>query len=310
MDAFTSVLKPGTKEGWEILSTFYIVLGVATLIFVIVAGLVVYAVIRFRRREGRAPKQLSENVRLEVLWISIPLLIVVGFFILAVRIMSLVNPPVLGNKPDLTVVAHQWWWELHYPQSGVTAANEIHLPVGKHLLCRFESADVIHGFWVPSFGQKIDVIPGHPNYMWLTITRPGLYLGTCSSFCGMGHAHMAIRVFAQSPEDFSAWLAHQRQPALPPSTVGAAKGAEAFMEKNCVNCHSIAGLMTRGRVAPDLTHVGSRATLAAGTLPNTPENLAKWLKNPQSVKMGALMPDTGLENDQIKDLSAYLEGLK
>ena len=310
MDTFTSVLKPVTKEASDILSSFYIVLGVAAFIFVIVAGLVVYALIRFRRRKGREAKQFTENVRLEVLWISVPVLIVAGLFILAVRIMLLVNPPVLGNKPDLTVVAHQWWWELHYPQSGVTAANEIHLPVGKHLLLRFESADVIHGFWVPSFGQKIDVIPGHPNYLWQTMTRPGLYLGTCNSFCGMGHAHMGIRVFAQSPEDFSAWLAHQRQPASPPSAVGAAKGAEVFSEKNCVNCHSIAGLMTRGRVAPDLTHVGSRTTLAAGTLPNTPENLAKWLKDPQSVKMGVLMPDIGLNTDQIKDLTAYLEGLK
>lgn len=310
MDTFTSVLNPVTKQASDILSSFYIVLGVAVFIFVIVAGLVVYAVIRFRRRTGREPEQFTENVWLEVLWISIPLLIVTGLFVVAVRVMYLVNPPVLGNKPDLTVVGHQWWWELHYPQSGVTAANEIHLPVGKHLLLRFESADVIHGFWVPSFGQKIDVIPSHPNHMWLTITRPGLYLGTCNSFCGMAHADMRIRVFAQSPEDFSAWLAHQRQPASPPSSVGAAKGAGVFREKNCVNCHSIAGLMTRGRVAPDLTHVGSRTTLAAGTLPNTPENLAKWLKNPQSVKKGVLMPDIGLNTDQIKYLTAYLEGLK
>ncbi|MEJ2690430.1 MAG: cytochrome c [Deltaproteobacteria bacterium] len=121
---------------------------------------------------------------------------------------------------------------------------------------------------------------------------------------------MRIRVFAQSSEDFSAWLANQGQPASPPSVVGAAKGAEVFREKNCVHCHSIAGLMTRGRVAPNLTHVGSRTTLAAGTLPNTPENLAKWLKNPQAVKRGVLMPEIGLTTDQIKDLVAYLEGLK
>jgi cytochrome c oxidase subunit 2 len=126
----------------------------------------------------------------------------------------------------------------------------------------------------------------------------------------MGHAHMRIRVFAQSPEDYSAWLAHQRQPAPTPSAIEAAKGAEVFREKNCVNCHSIAGLMTRGRVAPDLTHVGSRTTLASGTLPNTTENLAKWLTDPQSVKKGALMPEIGLNPDQIKYLVAYLEGLK
>ena len=310
MDNFTSVLAPVTTEGSYILSSFYIVLGVAVLIFVLVTGLVVYASIKFRRRTGREPKQFSENFWLEVLWIAIPLLIVEGLFIVAVRVMFLVNPPVLGNKPDLTIEAHQWWWNLHYPEAGVTAANEIHLPVGKHLLLNFESADVIHGFWVPAFGQKIDVIPGHPNSIWLTITRPGLYQGACNSFCGMGHALMRILVFAQSPEDFKAWLVQQRQEASPPSTVEAEKGIEIFKEKNCVNCHSIAGFMTRGRVAPDLTHVGSRTTLAAGTLPNTPENLAKWLKNPQSVKKGVLMPDTGLETDQIKYLTAYLEGLK
>ena len=310
MDTYTSVLQPATKQAADILGSFYIVLGVAAVIFAIVAGLTVYAVIRFRSRKGREPKQYSENVRLEVLWTTIPLLIVAGLFFVAVRVMSQVNPPALGKKPDLTVVAHQWWWELHYPQSGVTAANEIHLPVGRQLLLRLESADVIHGFWVPSFGQKIDVIPGHPNHVWLNITRPGLYLGTCNSFCGMAHAHMGIRVFAQSPEDFSAWLAHQRQPASPPSAAGAKKGAEVFREKNCVNCHSIAGLATRGRVAPDLTHVASRTTLASGTIANTPENLAKWLQDPQSVKKGVLMPDIGLKTDQIKYLTAYLEGLK
>ncbi len=310
MDNFTSVLAPVTKEASDILSSFYIVLGVSAFIFAIVAGLVVYASIRFRRREGREPKHFTENFRLEVLWISIPILIVAGLFIVAVRIMFLVNPPVADKKPDLIVDAHQWWWELHYPQSGVTAANEIHLPVDKHLLLRFESADVIHGFWVPSFGQKIDVIPGHPNHIWLTITRPGLYQGACNSFCGMAHAHMRILVFAQTPDDYNAWLAHQRQPASPPTAVAAEKGIKVFKEKNCVNCHSIAGLMTRGRVAPDLTHVGSRTTLAAGTISNTPENLGKWLRDPQSVKRGVLMPDTGLETDQVTDLIAYLEGLK
>jgi len=310
MDTFTSFLQPVTKEASYILDSFYIVLGVAAVIFVIVAGLVLYATIRFRRRRGREAKQFSENIRLEILWISIPLLIVIGLFIVSVRTMYQVNPPVFGHKPDLILVGHQWWWELRYPESGVTAANEIHLPVGKHLLIRFESADVIHGFWVPSFGQKIDVIPGHPNYMWLTITRPGLYLGSCNSFCGMGHAYMRIRVFVESPEDFSAWVAHQGQPAASPSTGAAAKGAEVFKEKNCVHCHSIAGLMNRGSVAPDLTHLGSRTTLAAGTIPNTPENLTKWLKDPQSIKKGALMPEIGLNTEQIKYLTAYLEELK
>lgn len=278
-------------------------LGVAAFIFAIVTGLTAYAVIKFRRRKGQAPKQFNENVRLEVLWIAIPTLIVSGLFVVAVWVMWEVNPSILGKKPDLTVVAHQWWWELHYSPSGVTAANEIHLPVGQKLLIRFKSADVIHTFWVPSFGQKIDVIPGHPNHLWLTIEHPGLYLGRCNSFCGLGHAHMGIMVVAQSPEDFNAWLAHQQQPAPPPSTDQAKKGFQVFINKNCGICH-----MTG--IGPDLMHVGSRETLAAGTLSNTPANMAKWLKDPQAIKMGVKMPNNGLTTDQITYLTAYLEGLK
>jgi cytochrome c oxidase subunit 2 len=308
MDTFTSILKPATKEASDILISFYIVLGVAAFIFAVVAGLALYALYRFRRREGREPKIFRENVRLEILWTSIPLFIVTGLFVVAVWTMALVNPPAHGHQPDLTVTAHQWWWELHYPQSGVTAANEIHLPAGKRQLLRFESADVIHGFWVPSLGKKIDVIPGHPNHLWLTLEQPGVYLGACSSFCGMGHGKMGIRAIVEAPGDFNTWLGSQQQPASPPPTAQAAKGAGVFMEKNCVNCHSIKGFAT-GHVGPDLTHVASRETLAAGTLSNTPENLSRWLKNPQAVK-DCNMPDIGLSDEQVGYLVAYLGGLK
>ncbi len=302
MDTFTSVLKPGTQQASDILISLYIVLGVGAIIFAVVAGLVVYVSFKFRRREGREPKQFSENVRLEVIWISIPLLIVTGLFVVAVWTMSSVNPPALGYQPDLTVTAHQWWWELRYPQPGATAANEIHLPVGRRLLLRFESGDVIHSFWVPSLGQKIDMIPGHPNHLWLTLEQPGLYLGACNSFCGMGHGMMRIRAIAQSPEDFNAWIIHQQQPALPPHTDQAKKGFKIFTQKNCVLCHFT-------EVAPDLAHVASRETLAAGTISNTPENLSRWLKDPQAVK-DCNMPDLGLSDDQVRYLVAYLGGLK
>jgi cytochrome c oxidase subunit 2 len=311
MDFSTTVLSPGTKQASDILSSFYIMLGVAAFIFVVVAGLVVYASIRFRRREGGPePKQFRENVGLEVLWISIPTLIVIGLFIIAVRTMSQVNPPVIDRKPDLIVVAHQWWWELHYPQSGVTTANEVHLPVGRLQLLRLISDDVIHDFWVPSLGKKVDIIPGHPNHLWLTIVRPGTYLGTCDEFCGAEHAWMRIRVIAQNPGDFDAWLRHQEQPAAPPSPGAAEKGAGIFEQKNCVNCHSITGVATRGLVAPDLTHVASRETLASGVLSNTPANLYRWLKSPQAIKPGCNMPDLGLSDNQIEYLTAYLGGLK
>jgi cytochrome c oxidase subunit 2 len=309
LDTFTSVLKPGTEQASDILISFYIVLGVGAFIFAVVAGLVVYVSFRFRRREGQEPKQFSENVRLEVIWISIPLLIVTGLFVVAVWTMSLVNPPALGIKADLTVTAHQWWWELRYPQPGATAANEIHLPVGRRLLLRFESGDVIHSFWVPSLGQKIDMIPGHPNHLWLTLEQPGVYLGACNSFCGMGHGMMRIRAIAEAPGDFNVWLGSQQQSAKLPSTAAAKTGVGIFVQKNCVNCHSIRGLVTTGHVAPDLTHVASRETLAAGTLPNTPENLSRWLKDPQAVK-DCNMPDIGLSDEQVGYLVAYLGGLK
>jgi cytochrome c oxidase subunit 2 len=309
MDTFTSVLTPATKQASDILTAFYIVLGVAAFILMIVAGLVVYTSIRFRQRKGREPKEFRENVRLEIFWISLPLLIVIGLFIVAVLTMSLVNPPALGIKPDLTIVAHQWWWELRYAHPEATAANEIHLPLGKRQLLRFESADVIHSFWVPSLGKKIDIIPGHPNHLWLSLVRPGVYLGACNSFCGMGHGMMKIRAILESPDDFKAWLASQKQPAELPSSSAAKKGAGIFVQKNCVNCHSIAGLMTTGHVAPDLTHVASRETLAAGTIPNTPEDLSRWLEDPQAIK-DCNMPDLGLSVDQVRDLVAYLGGLK
>lgn len=311
MNFFTSVLTPGTRQASDILSSFYIMIGVAVFIFAIVAGLVLYASFRFRRRQsGHEPEQFRENVGLEILWISIPMIIVIGLFVVAVRVMSVVNPPALGHQPNLMIVAHQWWWELRYPQSGVTTANEIHLPVGKLQLLKLESQDVIHSFWVPSLGQKIDIIPGHPNYLWLTVERAGTYLGACSVFCGLAHAGMRIRVIAQSAEDFNAWSSGQQQTASPPSTDPAMKGAGIFIQKNCINCHPISGLITTGHVAPDLTHVASRETLASGVLSNTAANLSAWLKDPQAVKHGCNMPDLGLSDDEVKYLTAYLGGLK
>jgi cytochrome c oxidase subunit 2 len=308
---FTSVLRPGTLQAQDILLAFYIMLGVAAFILAVVAGLVIYASVRFRYREGGPPaKQFSENVMLETVWIVIPSMIVLGLFFVTVKVMSVVNPPVMNHKPNLVVIAHQWWWELHYPEYGVTTANEIHLPVGRLLLLRLLSDDVIHDFWVPSLGKKVDIIPGHPNHLWLTIDRPGLYLGTCDEFCGAEHAWMRIRVIAQTPEDFDAWIKHQKRPASPPSTIQAMHGIEEFMEKNCINCHSISGLVTRGRVGPDLTHLASRQTLASGVFANTPANLFKWLKNPQAIKPGCHMPDLNLSDDEVSNLVAYLGGLK
>lgn len=214
------------------------------------------------------------------------------------------------QAPDLVIVARQWWWEIRYTKSGVVTANEIHIPAGERILARIESADVIHNFWVPQLGRKMDAIPGHPNQMWLQADTPGIYEGTCSEYCGAQHAWMRIRVVAQTPSAFATWQQAQQQvPALPGSG-DAGHGARLFQSMTCANCHAIAGTGADATVGPNLTHVGSRATLGAGVLENTPDNLAKWLASPQAVKPGNHMPNLKLTDTEISALVAYLESLQ
>lgn len=311
MDA-TSVLHPATQQGLEILNLFYVMLGVAAVIFSVVAGLVIYACIRFRRRKGDGePKPVADNRKLEIIWTVIPSLIVLGLFVATVRVMHEVNPPAAQDqKTDLVITAHQWWWELYYPLSGVKSANELYLPMGRQLLLRLYSADVVHDFWVPSLGKKVDVIPNHPNHLWLNIDRPGTYLGTCDEFCGAEHAWMRIRVTGQSAPAFEEWIRHQSEPAQPPSGEKARKGAELFLGLTCANCHNISGTPANGALAPDLTHLASRITLGAGVLENTPRNLLRWIRNPQAIKPGCNMPDLHLPDPEAAALAAYLGELK
>lgn len=306
----TSILTPGSKQAEEILRLLYLLLGVAGCIFAVVAGLVIYASVRYRFRADRPhPQPMAESLKLEILWTLLPTLIVIGLFVATVLVMKDVNPPARDREPDLLVTAHQWWWELHYPQSGVAAANEIHLPVGPALLLRVRSADVVHDFWVPALGKKVDVLPNHPNHLWLTIERPGTYLGTCDEFCGAEHAWMRIRVIAESPADFQQWLVRQSQPAASPSGRDAQRGARFFQSRTCANCHAVNGTPARATLGPDLTHLAGRTTLASGVMPNTPENLFRWLKNPQAIKPGCLMPNLHLSDDRVRELVAYLGAL-
>jgi cytochrome c oxidase subunit II len=310
MDAAT-LLHPASQQGQEILDLFYMLLGVAAFIFAVVSSLVVYASIRFRRREGDVePKPVAENRKLEIIWTVIPSLIVTWLFIATVQVMHAINPPVRQQKADLVVVAHQWWWELHYPASGVTSANEVHLPVGRMQLLRILSADVDHDFWVPALGKKVDAIPNHPNHLWVDINHPGTYLGTCDEFCGAEHAWMRIRVIGQSAADFGAWLQRQSEPAPSPIGPEAQAGERLFMQRTCANCHNIEGTHANGTVAPDLTHLASRETLGSGVFANTPGDLYRWIENPQTIKPGCNMPDLHLSNPDITSLVAYLEELK
>lgn len=311
MPEATSVLSPASPQGREVLGLFWVVLGIAGVIFLVVTTLVAIAVIRFRARPGGPPaSSTEENLPLELVWTLIPSLILAVLFVLTVRVMHEVAPKPADREVDLEVVAHQWWWELHYPRYGVTSANEFHLPVGKELLLRLESADVIHDFWVPALGKKVDAIPGHPNTLTLTIDHPGVFLGTCDEFCGAEHAWMRIRVIGQRQEDFAAWAKHQASPAVEPSSPEARRGAALFQHRTCSSCHTIAGTPARGRVGPDLTHLASRQTLASGALANQPEDLSRWIANPQAIKPGCHMPDLRLDPSEVKSLTAYLEELQ
>ena len=284
---------------------------VFVLIFVLVAGGIVYAIFRFRGREDEPdPKQFAGSERVEIIWTVIPFLIVVFLFVLTLRGMNRADPPP-APSPDLVVTGHQFWWEAEYPASGAVTANEIHIPAGKPLTVRLDSKDVLHEFWVPKLARKMSTVPGQPNHIWLQADKPGVYIGTCSEFCGIQHAWMRILVVAEEPSKFEEWQKAQLQPGQPASSDAAAKGLALFQTSTCINCHAIRGVPgADARVAPDLTHVASRRQLGAGILENNPANMRQWLKNPQHIKPGALMPDFIFTDQQLHQLGEYLDALR
>jgi cytochrome c oxidase subunit 2 len=215
----------------------------------------------------------------------------------------------------LRVVGHQWWWEVHYRigdlPEWVTTANEIHVPAGRPVEADLESADVIHSFWVPRLHGKVDLIPGQVNRIRLEAERPGTYPGECAELCGMQHAHMRLTVIADEPAAFDAWLAHQRSQAAQPSGEQAQRGAQLFRERACVLCHTIRGTGALATVGPDLTHLASRTTLAAGSLPNDLANLHAWVIDAPSLKPGVRMPAlTQFRGRDLRALVAYLDQLE
>jgi cytochrome c oxidase subunit 2 len=303
---------PASPETHALTALFEGVLVLLGAIFVLVTVLVAWMIIRYRDRPG-APeaRQIFGWTALEVVWTLIPFGVLCVLFVFMMIAAHTADPPIAeGRKPDIEVVGHQWWWEINYYGSGVVTANEVHIPVGKPILIELESADVIHDFWVPRLGRKIDAIPGHPNHLWIEADKPGTYRGTCAEFCGTEHAWMRFRVVAQNDADFAQWQREQLAVPPPPSTAEAIAGAKLFSDKTCVNCHAIAGTSANQRVGPDLTHLASRDMLAGEAAPNTPRELYRWLRNPASIKPESHMPDFKLSPTDATDLVAYLETLK
>jgi cytochrome c oxidase subunit 2 len=262
------------------------------------------------------------SVRLErggngLRWISLGVLIsAVPLFITLVWTMvalAKVSGPPRNAALTLDVTGHEWWWEVRYnaPRSSeiFTTANEIHIPVGVPVLVRLHGADVIHSFWVPKLSGKTDAIPGQINMSWLQARVPGRYRGACQEFCGSQHANMAFEVVAQSRQDYDLWREAQLQAAPDPTTQPQIRGLNV-VEYRCGLCHQVRGTRAGAVSAPDLTHVMSRRLLAAGTIPNTPGNLAGWIQNPQALKPNSLMPNQYLSGEQLSDVLAYLETLK
>ena len=269
-----------------------------------------------RRREPGLPllggREGVTTALVIVFGIAIPLATNVVVFVAANLVVARTTDAPDPDTTPLTidVTGHQWYWEVRYPGTRAVTANEIHIPVGTRVNLVARTADVIHSFWVPQLNRKIDMIPGHPNRVLLEADRPGRYRGQCAEFCGEQHAHMAMYVFAEPPDRFRAWLDRMAAPAVRPAEADARAGERVFMENACANCHAIRGTPARGTIGPDLTHLGSRTTLAALTVPNDPRELARWIRDPQHVKPGNLMPRLDLGERDYRALDAYLRGLR
>lgn len=298
---------------------FWPVLWVAIFVFFAVEGLLLYTVLRYREHPGRddqLPKQTHGNTRLEVGWTILPALILAGISIPTVStIVSLSSKP--DNAITVKVTGFQWWWQFQYDYNGQTVytANELHVPVGRKIYAQITSNDVIHSFFVPNLAGKQDAVPNHVNDLSFVANAPGVYAGECAEYCLTSHALMRFIVIAEPEDQFNAWLANQARPAND-VTGSAARGRELFLGNACIACHAIQGTAAQARVAPNLTHFGTRSSLGANRLENTPENVQRWIRNPGLVKPGAKMPafskDYGgqLENSDIAAIADYLESLK
>ena len=305
------VLHPQSHYAHSIFELSTWVLYVCLAIFLLVAGLVTYAGWKFRARPGEAdPEQVFGSTKWEMVYVIPPTILLAVIFGFMLHVMHTSDPPAQASGDDIVIVGHQWWWEVRYPKLGFITANEIHIPTGKNVQFGFESADVIHDFWVPELGRKIDLIPGRHAKIWLAADHPGTYLGTCAEFCGKEHAWMRIRVIADDPAAFAAWSATEQAQAAAPNGTAEQRGHEYFTGMPCANCHTISGTSARGRIGPDLTHLASRETLAAGRLRNTPDQLSAWLHDPDAFKPGSHMPNLRLTDEQRGDIVQYLETLK
>jgi cytochrome c oxidase subunit 2 len=303
-----NVLNPAGSAAQEIKTLALQVVAILSVVLVTVWVLLAYVIVKGRRRSEAEASQTSGNLRLEIVWTVIPAIIVGVLFLLTVRTTQQLSFPAPSTRFD--VVGHQWWWEFDFGPQHFKTANEVYVPNDRTLYAELRSADVIHGFWVPQMGGKVQTIPGRVNHIAFTPLVLGTFLGECGNFCGMQHARMRFVMKVVPPADYLAWLQRQQQPAATPTGAEAVAGGQLMPTIACGGCHTVRGTTMQGAFGPDLTHFGSRGGIGAYTLPNTPQNLLAWLQNPQAVKPGCNMPQVPLPLQQQQELVAYLEELK
>lgn len=312
MSHLQSIIHPAGIQAARVSHLWWVMFWICAVVWAAVAVAALVAIARGRRGSSTATDaQIGRSVTVAG-GLSVAAL-------LGLLFQSIVTGRALDTlrSPDalrIQVTGNQWWWDVQYehavPSLRVTTANEIHIPVGRAIRFDLLSTDVIHSLWIPNLQGKIDLVPGRLNELWLRADQPGVYRGQCAEYCGLQHAKMALVVIADSPDDFERWLAANRAPASPPTTPEQQRGRDIVERGPCAMCHSIAGTSAGGRSAPDLTHLASRSTIGAGTLPNTKGYLAGWIADPQHIKPGNRMPPTGLNGEELQAVLAYLETLK
>jgi cytochrome c oxidase subunit II len=312
-----SIFAPASTPAQSIFDLSMFVLSVTAVIFIVVATLLVYAIVKFRatpENAGREPAQVYGSTQIELAWTITPVLIVLVLFAATARVIHAIqDAPQPPTAVEVTVIGHQFWWEYRYPALGVVTANELHIPVSepsrpRPTFLQLLSADTDHSFWIPELAGKTDLIPNRINRLWMDPHRPGIFLGQCAQYCGTQHAKMLQRVSVDTPEDFDAWVRAQQQSAAQDES--AIAGKRVFETTACINCHTVRGTAANGRFGPDLTHLMSRATIASGAAENTPENLRLWLKDPDAIKPGSLMPAMKLSEVDLDALVRYMQSLR
>jgi len=331
-----SIFDPVSPPAEAIRYLSILVLAITGAIFLVVESVLIYSLLRFRRRDAAntsEPPQVYGSKPIEIAWTAAPALIVFVLTLVIARTEWEVRVDPERFQPDLkeskplrvTVVGHQWWWEFNYEKYGdeklgFITANELHMPASNRqvpserrpVFLTLQSFDVSHSFWVPRLAGKTDLVPGKTNSMWFETERTGLFVGQCAEYCGTQHANMLLRVYVDTPKEFENWLANQKKNAHKSDDADVRKGKDVFLSQSCINCHRVRGTPANGVFGPDLTHLMSRDMLAGGMIPNdrTGENLRKWIADPQKIKPGCLMPAFGLSENDLDGVVRYLASLE